>query len=133
MWAPRDPNQKVLWPTTIQFSPSYFESLMEHAIPLNEQAIQRLSHNAMALDIYTWLAQRLHRVDPRKAAFVPWVSLKEQFGQGYGAMNNFRRVFKTALRQVSAVYREARYTEDGRGMRLLQSRPPVLPRAFRIK
>jgi len=133
LWAPRDPNQKVLWPTVIQFSPAYFESLMEHAVPLNEQAIRRLSHNAMALDIYTWLAQRLHRVDPKRAAFVPWVSLKEQFGQGYGAMNNFRRVFKTALKQVDAVYPEARHTDDHRGMRLLQSRPPVLPRAFRVK
>ena len=133
LWAPRDPNQKTLWPTVIQFSASYFESLMEHAIPLNEEAVKRLSHNAMALDIYTWLAQRLHRIDPRRAAFVPWVSLKEQFGQGYGAMNNFKRVFRTTLNQVSVVYREAKFSMDGRGMRLLQSRPPVLPRAFRVK
>lgn len=32
------------------------------AVPLNETAVMRLAHNAMALDIYTWLAQRLHRV-----------------------------------------------------------------------
>ncbi len=133
LWAPRDANQKVLWPTIIQFSQSYFESLMEHAVPLNEQAIQRLSHNAMALDVYTWLAQRLHRINPKQPAFVPWVSLKEQFGQGYGRMDNFKRVFRTTLNQVAAVYRDARYSMDGKGMRLLQSRPPVLPRAFRIK
>lgn len=133
LWAPRDPNQKTLWPTVIQFSPVYFESLMEHAVPLCEEAVKRLSHNAMALDIYTWLAQRLHRIDPRHAAFVPWVSLKEQFGQGYGAMNNFKRVFRTTLHQVGAVYRNAKFGLDGKGMRLLQSRPPVLPRAFRVK
>jgi hypothetical protein len=56
----------VLWPSTIQFSTRYFESLMKHAVPLNETAIARLSHNAMALDVYTWLAQRLHRVDEAK-------------------------------------------------------------------
>lgn len=133
LWAPRDPSQKTLWPTIIQFSQAYFDSLVQHAVPLNEEAIRRLSHNAMALDIYTWLAQRLHRIDPKRAAFVPWASLKEQFGHGYGAMNNFRRVFKTALRQVAAVYREARFTDDPKGMRLLNSRPPVLPRAFRVK
>jgi len=133
LWSPRDPRQKVLWPTTIQYSAQYFESLMEHAVPLNEQAVTRLSHNAMALDIYTWLAQRLHRVDPKRAAFVPWVSLKEQFGQGYHRMDNFKRVFRTTLTQVSVVYREARYTMDGKGMRLLQSRPPVLPRMFQVR
>lgn len=133
LWAPRDPNQKVLWPTVIQFSPAYFESLMQHAVPLNEQAVARLSHNAMALDIYTWLAQRLHRVDPKRAAFVPWASLKDQFGQGYGAMNNFKRVFRKTLKQVAVVYQEAKFSEDGKGMRLLNSRPPVLPRSFRVK
>jgi hypothetical protein len=133
LWAPRDPNQKVLWPTVIQFSQAYFDSLMEHAVPLNEQAIMRLSHNAMALDIYTWLAQRLRRIDPKHAAFVPWVSLKEQFGHGYRRMDHFKEVFRPTLAQVAAVYREARYSVDGKGMRLLNSRPPVLPRVFRVK
>ena len=62
-----DPQQRVLWPCTVQFSQRYFESLMKHAVPLNETAVARLSHNAMALDIYTWLAQRLHRVEEGKS------------------------------------------------------------------
>src|ERR1700678_20251 len=66
LWTPRDAKQRVLWPSTIQFSTRYFESLMKHAVPLNEIAVARLSHNAMALDIYTWLAQRLHRVEEGK-------------------------------------------------------------------
>ena len=132
LWAPRNPNQKVLWPTIIQFSVAYFESLMRHAVPLNEQAVTRLSHNAMALDIYTWLAQRLHRIGPKRAAFVPWASLKEQFGQGYSAMNNFKRVFRKTLKQVQIVYQDARLSDDGKGLRLRNSRPPVLPRAFPI-
>ncbi|EQD76225.1 Plasmid encoded RepA protein, partial [mine drainage metagenome] len=41
----------MLWPTTVQFSQRYFESPMKHAVPLNETAIARLSHNAMGLDI----------------------------------------------------------------------------------
>ena len=133
LWAPRDPNQKTLWPTVIQFAQPYFESLMDHAVPLDEQAVRRLSHNAMGLDVYTWLAQRLHRVNPKRAAFVPWVSLKEQFGQGYGRMDNFKRVFRHTLAQVAVVYQDARYSMDGKGMRLLQSRPPVLPRVFHVR
>ena len=128
LWSPRDDRQRVLWPTRIQFSQRYFESLLAHAVPLNENAVARLSHSAMGLDIYTWLAQRLHRVEPGRAAFVPWVSLKEQFGLGYKRMRDFRRVFLITLKQVQVVYREARFTTDGKGMRLFHSCPPVLRR-----
>ena len=133
LWTPQDARQRVLWPTQVQFSMRYFESLMQHAVPLNENAVARLSHSAMALDVYTWLAQRLHRVDPSKPAFVPWVSLKEQFGHGYHRMDNFKRVFRTTLRQVAIVYREAKYSLDWKGMRLLHSRPPVMRRLLQIK
>jgi len=92
VWMARDPRQRVLWPTTVQFSQRYYESLMKHAVPLNETAIARLSHTAMGLDLYTWLAQRLHRVEEGKGVLVPWASLHEQFGQGYERLRDFRRV-----------------------------------------
>jgi hypothetical protein len=125
LWTARDPHQRVLWPTTVQFSPRYFESLMKHAVPLNETAVARLSHSAMALDIYTWLAQRLHRVPDRKSVLVPWTSLHEQFGHGYERIRDFRRVFAHTLRQVKLVYPEAKFELDEAGMKLWHSRPPV--------
>ena len=106
---------------------------MRHAVPLNEAAVSRLSHSAMGLDLYTWLAQRLHRVDPKKTAFIPWVSLKDQFGHGYSRMNNFKRDFRTTLKQVHIVYGEARFDVDDKGMRLMNSRPPVLRRLVQIR
>jgi hypothetical protein len=125
IWTPRDAKQRVLWPSTIQFSTRYFESLMKHAVPLNETAIARLSHNAMALDGYTWLAQRLHRVEEGKTVLVPWTSLWEQFGHGYAQIREFRRVFKRTLKQVKVVYPEAKFDLTHRGMTLQHSRSPV--------
>jgi len=133
LWTPKSDKQRVLWPTTVQFSRTYFDSLMQHAVPLNEAAVARLSHSAMGLDVYTWLAQRLHRVDPKKAAFVPWFSVKEQFGHEYGRMVDFRRVFTRTLKQVKVVYRDAHFTLDGQGMRLHNSPPPVLRRVVQIR
>lgn len=133
LWTPKNDKQRVLWPTTIQFSLTYFESLMQHAVPLNEEAVARLSHSAMGLDVYTWLAQRLHRIDPQRAALVPWVSLKQQFGYDYGRMVDFRRVFGRTLKQVKAVYRDARFLLDGQGMRLSNSPPPVARRMLQIR
>jgi hypothetical protein len=133
LWTPKNDKQRVLWPTTVQFSRTYFESLLQHAVPLNEAAVARLSHSAMGLDVYTWLAQRLHRVDPNKPGFIPWVSLKAQFGCDYKRMVDFRRVFTRTLKQVKVVYREARFSLDGRGMRVLNSPPPVARRLVQIK
>jgi hypothetical protein len=128
LWVSRDPRQRVLWPTTVQFSANYFESLMRHAVPLNETAIARLAHNAMALDIYTWLAQRLHRVEQGKSALVPWEALYEQFGQGYERLRDFRRVYVRTLKPVHVAYPEAKFDLLETGMKLMHSRPPIAPR-----
>ena len=131
LWFAKDDRQRVLWPTIVRLDPAYFESLMAHAVPLDERALGALSHSAMALDMYAWLAQRLHRIHPREEAFIPWASLRDQFGFGYANMRKFKQVFRTALDQVLAVYPAARVSLDRRGMTARYSPPPVLRRAVR--
>jgi hypothetical protein len=128
LWLHKDERQRVLWPSTIQLSLDYFASLQEHAVPLNEADLAALAHSAIALDIYAWLAQRLHRVNPARPVFLQWPALKQQFGPDYGLMKNFKPKFRTALRQVLARYKAARIEVDGYGMRLLNSPPPVTKR-----
>lgn len=130
LWVTRDPKQRLLWPSTIQFSERYFQSLMKHAVPLNEVAIGLLAGNAMALDIYTWLAQRLHRVEDGKRPLVPWTALHEQFGGGYERIRDFRRVFLRTLKGVHRVYPDAKFDLGEGGMTLRHSRPPVLSRVL---
>jgi hypothetical protein len=125
LWVAQDARQRTLWPSTVRFSHGYFESLMKHAIPLNERAVASLSHNAMGLDVYTWLAQRLHRVERTKGVFIPWTALHDQFGQGYERLRDFRRTYHRTLKQVTTVYPEAKFDLDEQGMRLWHSRPPV--------
>ncbi len=55
-----------LWPSTVRLSEEYFQSLGRHAVPLDHRAVAALSGSSMALDVYVWLAQRLHRVPPRQ-------------------------------------------------------------------
>ena len=133
LWFPKDARQRVLWPTTVTLDPRYFESLQRHAVPLDERAVAALSHSAMGLDIYAWLAQRLHRVEPGKPAFIPWSALKEQFGHQYGRMDNFKRVFRQTLDMVLTQYRAARIELDGRGMTLRNSSPPIKGRMTLIR
>jgi hypothetical protein len=128
LWFPKDDRQRVLWPSVVRLSFEYFESLQRHAVPLDERAIAALSHSAMGLDVYCWLAQRLHRVQPGKPAIVPWAALRDQFGWSYGRMDNFKRVFRRTLDVVLSQYRGARVELDERGMTLRNSPPPVKAR-----
>jgi hypothetical protein len=128
LWFAKDNRQRVLWPSTVRLSGEYFESLKRHAVPLNEADLAALAHTALGLDIYAWLAQRLHRIDPRKPAFIPWTALKEQFGPDYGRMDKFKAVFRVALRQVHSRYQTARLELDNKGMTARNSPPPVAKR-----
>jgi hypothetical protein len=120
LWFPRDERQRVLWTSQIQLSEDYFNSLSQHAVPLNIEALTALAHSAMAIDIYSWLAQRLHRIEGSQ--FVGWANLKEQFGQAYTRMDNFKRDFRSSLRLVKTVYKEARIEEiENKGFTLLNS------------
>ena len=62
----------------------------------------------MGLDVYAWLAQKLHRIDPRKPAFIPWAALKDQFGPDYRRTIDFKRFFRKTLAQVQSRYQAAR-------------------------
>src|ERR1017187_4410676 len=114
VWFPKDDRQRVLWPSTVSLSLDFFQSPMNHAVPLEEAHIAALSHSSLALDIYAWLAQRLHRIPVGKPARVSWVALHSQFGQGYNPeyMSKFRQVFRVALKEVLTLYKAARVEEE---------------------
>ena len=132
LWFTKNEQQRVLWPSTIRLSEDYFNSLQRHAVPLDERALGALSHSAMALDIYAWLAQRLHRIPTGRPQFITWAAIKDQFGQGYKRMNKFKEVFRVAMKQVLVQYQEANIQEDGRGLTLRNSAPPVAKTLFLV-
>ena len=125
LWFPKKVNQRVLWSSTMRLSRDYFDSLAHHAVPLDERAVAALAHSAMGLDVYTWLAQRLHRIPDGKPQFIPWPALHEQLGQGYAELRFFRRAFRKVLKTVQTQYPAARFEADRRGMLLRNSLPPI--------
>ena len=132
LWPELDERQRVLWPSTIQLSLPYFNSLLEHAVPLNEADLAALAHSALALDLYAWLAQRLHRINSSRPAFIQWPALKQQFGPDYGRMDHFKTEFRKQLRQVHCRYKAAKFEIDSHGMRLFNSPPPVTKRLVQL-
>jgi hypothetical protein len=128
VWLPKDERQRVLWPTTIRLSHEYFASLQDHAVPLDERAVAALATSCMALDVYCWLAQRLHRVPAGRPVLVPWPALKLQFGWHYDRMDNFKARMRQVLAEVRTQYPDARFELDHQGLLLHHSRPPIAPK-----
>ena len=124
-WHTDEDGQRTLWPGYIRLTGKFFESLMEHAVPLEPEAIGQLQNSAFALDVYSWLAHRLCRVSDRKGVTLSWAALKGQFGQEYADTKNFKRKFLGALHKATGAYREARIEAVPGGLKLLPSPPPV--------
>jgi hypothetical protein len=131
-WIGHNERQQTLWPGQLTLSRDYFDSLLAHAVPLDPRALGALAHSALALDVYAFLARRLHELD--KAVKVPFVSFKEQFGQEYANYQNFKREFLGAMKQVMAIYPSANIKQVTGGLVLHPSHPPIkaTPKGRRI-
>jgi len=119
--------QRSLWPGMMVLSEGYFNSLMESAVPLDNRALMALKGSALALDVYTWLAHRLHRIEGRGVT-LHWKALREQFAQEYtgkDADKDFKKKFLPALKKVLAVYPQAKVKPVTGGLLLIGSPPPI--------
>jgi len=124
-WLHDDGEQRTLWPGSLELSNEFYETLQQHAVPLDYRALAALKHSALALDVYTWLAHRLWRVTSPNGVMLSWQNLRDQFGQEYAQGKDFKKEFRAVLRQVWLVYPTARIEEVVGGIRLRPSPPPV--------
>lgn len=124
-WTHYDGRQLGFWPGYLELSSEFYDTLIDHAVPLDPRAIHALQHSALALDVYAWLAHRLRRIRKPGYTKLSWRNLKEQFGQEYATSKNFKHEFRDALRKVYLVYPEARVEEVIGGLMLYVSPPPI--------
>lgn len=122
-WLAHEGGQPTLWPGVIELSRDYFESLLEHAVPLDPRAVSALAHSAMALDAYSFLARRLYTLE--KPVKVTWHQFHAQFGHEFKDWRNFKQEFVRSLHAALAVYPSAKVEEVAGGLLLRPSLPPV--------
>ncbi|WP_348771139.1 replication protein RepA [Azospirillum sp. Sh1] len=121
-----DDDQPRLWVDTVRLSDKFFAELKNHHAPLVEAAIRQISNQSLAIDIYTWLAFRLHSLETDTP--ITWAALHGQFGAGYKLLRQFRARFLESLKAALAVYPEARISVTEQGLTLIPSPPPVRPK-----
>lgn len=129
IWQDKCENQQSQWPGILTLSSDYFSEIKNNnSVPLDLRAVRALKGSALALDIYTWLAQRLHRIEG-KPILLRWKSIRDQFGQEYDGKNpakDFKKDFLRALKKVAFAYPKARVRVVTTGL-FLQSSPPPIP------
>ena len=123
-WQSTEPGgQRSLFVERARLSEIFFEQLTRHAVPLDESALHALKAHSMALDVYCWLAYRLHAL--KQPAPISWAALHGQFGNSIEKRKNFMATFRDALRAIHLVYPDARYHLTPSGIILHHSPPPV--------
>lgn len=127
-WLIDEARQRSLWPGVLELSKTFQETLLEYAVPLDPEALAQLQDSSLALDGYTWMAHRLHRVRQSAGEFLSWGNLHDQFGTEYGGkrcLNDFQKRFKPALQRALKAYPEARLEFMTGGIKIFPSPPPI--------
>jgi hypothetical protein len=122
----QDSNQLPLWREAIRLDEGFYQSLIDHPLPVREAAIREIGNRSMAIDVYVWLAYRLHQLT--KTTPISWKALHDQFGGGFQHIRQFKAKFKEPLTLALAAYPEAVVEVDDAGVRLHPSAPPVSER-----
>lgn len=97
----------------IEFSPEMWALLTENCVPLNPSIVRQLRNDALALDVYQWLAFRAHAMCHETR--VTWEALLMQFKYDGYPMREFKRKFRRALEKIQLAWPElkAEITETG--------------------
>jgi hypothetical protein len=115
--------QPSLWQDRVVLNEEFYRALREHPVPLSETALQAIGPRSMVIDVYIWLAYRLHALT--RDVEVSWIALHAQFGAGFQLLRKFRAHFVDCLELALAAYPDARVSIGERGITLSPSRPAI--------
>jgi hypothetical protein len=121
-----DDQQPTLWQDRVRLDDGFWRSLRDHPVPVREEAIKAIGTRSLAIDVYIWLAYRLHSL--MKSTPVSWPAVHGQFGAGFRLVRQIKPTFSEALSLALAVYPEARVDVEKDGI-VLHPSAPAVPRA----
>lgn len=118
-----DTDQPALWNDRVLLNEEFYRALREHPVPVSEAGLRAIGPRSMVIDVYVWLAYRLHALT--RDVSVSWPALHAQFGAGFQLIRKFRTHFIECLELAMAAYPDARVSVDERGLILRPSRPAI--------
>lgn len=99
VWFPDDPDQKMLWPSKVVLNQKFYDSLIQHALPVDIRSLSAVSHSAKQMDLLLWLSYRVKELD--RPYFLTWELMKEQFCQSSERrMTLFQNQFRQDIKDI---------------------------------
>ena len=59
-------DQPALWQDRVLLDEDFYRALSEHPVPVSESALRAIGPRSMVIDVYIWLAYRLHALEERR-------------------------------------------------------------------
>jgi hypothetical protein len=75
----------------VRLDDGFWRSLREHPVPVREEAVRAIGARSLAMDVYIWLAYRLHSLN--RSTPITWTALHGQFGAGSKAVRQLKPTF----------------------------------------
>jgi len=122
---------RIAWPVGLELSQVAYERFTTNSIPIPTARLAKISHNAMAIDVFLYLCYRLPLIGPGDSEMLTWRSMASQFGSIRGASpTRFRDAFGPSLKAALDAYPEANVSITDEGLVMSHSDPADLRRAF---
>ena len=124
VWLPTDPDQMMLWPSSLTLSMDFYATLARHALPIRAEAVRAFAGSARKLDMYFWFNYRLQRL--KGPTVLSWEALAGQFSGGFERARDFRRCFAGDLKDILDVFPKLPVKLSEVGLELTPAGPDVL-------
>lgn len=124
IWFPKDPNQRVLWPSRLVLEQKFFLSLKRHALPVDIRVLRTFANSARQIDIILWLAYRLKQVN--RPYLLTWDTLRDQFGSDIAQAFKFKQSFKADFAAINEVFPKLPAKLGEKGLQLFPADPKDL-------
>ena len=102
IWLPQNPDQKMLWSSTLTLDQKFYDSLRKHAMPIDMTVLRAFSQSAKQIDMVLWLAYRLKTL--KRVYPISWNALQSQFGNNIVSTRKFKQSFAEDLKAISEVF-----------------------------
>lgn len=112
----------------IYLSESFYNAITENPLPIDLNHVKQLAKDggSYRLDIYSFLAERLHHIPENEPVQIERNDIADLFGAGASDKSRFfRETFKKNLDAVREIYSQANIEMHKGGLVLYRSPPPL--------